>query len=157
MLDTTNTIGHMVPGPTEKRLAVNPAIEPIHNAVVRICRDPDLEHPTSTASAKSTATVDATARPEFSHHPPLAWRDAALKAPVSSGTSVSNGFEMFIMGSPSAPESSRGCDPRAAPSRNKKRVRHRDQERVSCQCPRLFPMRSSESIGIDANPVLSES
>ena len=90
-LDTIRTIGQIVPGPIQNRLAVRPVMEPAHNAVARAHGDRVLHDPTHSASRNSTATVHATPVPEFSHQPVHACMDAALTAPINSGTSVSDG------------------------------------------------------------------
>ena len=70
MLDTINTIGQIVPGPVQKRLAAKPVIEPTHNAAVaRAHADLALQHPKSAASTNNTTMVNATPVPEFSHQP----------------------------------------------------------------------------------------
>ena len=97
MLDTTNTIGQIVPGPIHKRLAAKPVIEPTHKAIARARGDPAVQDAKNAASRNRTATVHATPVREFNHQPVLDCMYAALRAPTSSGTIVSDGLSSFMM------------------------------------------------------------
>jgi hypothetical protein len=98
MLDTINTIGQIVPGPIQMRLAPKPVIEPTHNAIARARGDPALQDAKNAASRNSAAVVNATPVLEFSHQPVRDCVYAALRAPASSGTIVSDGVESFMIG-----------------------------------------------------------